>query len=73
MEDYCGKCKVTKKTACDRIEAWIQKGIRRMLEVLRRWGPQFLTAFVTLIISITATLVLAKGDYVISGILIKNV
>ena len=53
--------------------AWIGRGIRRMLEVLRRWGPQFLTAFVTLIISITATLVLAKGDYVISGILIKNV
>lgn len=55
-----------KKTACDGIGVWVRKGIRRMLEVLRRWGPQFLTAFVTLIISITATLVLAKGDYIIS-------
>jgi len=37
-----------------------------MIEVLRRWGPQFLTAFIALVISIVTVSILAEGDYVIT-------
>jgi uncharacterized membrane protein len=37
-----------KKITCDRIGVWIRKGIRRMLELCKRWGPQFLVAFAAL-------------------------
>jgi len=47
---------------CGRIGIWIRKGIRRMLEFSKRWGPYFLTAAAAFAVGTAPVMIFLKDS-----------
>jgi uncharacterized membrane protein len=53
---------IRQRKSYGKIISWARKGIRRMLEFSKRWGPYFFTAFIALALGIVQVFIFLKDS-----------